>query len=65
MCFTIMRGEHLAGVWKSRFRSGYWLDVSTEYRDALRLKELEMMGGVLNQTQITEQLKISNQYDLQ
>jgi hypothetical protein len=41
------------------------LDVSTEYRDALRLKELERMGGVLNQTQFTEWQKISNQYDLQ
>lgn len=41
------------------------LDVSSEYQDALRLKQLERMGGVLDQGQYTELLKISDKYDLQ
>lgn len=41
------------------------LDVSSEYRDATRLKQLERMGGVLDQSQYTEWLKISSKYDLQ
>jgi hypothetical protein len=41
------------------------MDVSREYRDAVRLKQLERMGGVLNQSEYTEWLKITNRYDLQ
>ncbi|MCK9592925.1 MAG: hypothetical protein M0Q91_13050 [Methanoregula sp.] len=41
------------------------LDVSSEYRDATRLKQLERMAGVLDQSQYTEWLKITSKYDLQ
>jgi len=41
------------------------MDVSAEYRDASRLKQLERLGGVLDQSQNTELLKLLNKYDLQ
>jgi hypothetical protein len=41
------------------------MDVSPEFRDASRLKQLERLGGVLNQMQYTELQKISNKYDMQ
>lgn len=41
------------------------MDVSPEFRDASRLKQLERLGGVLNQVQYTELQKISNKYDMQ
>jgi hypothetical protein len=41
------------------------LDVSTEYRDAQRLKQLEKMRGFLNQSQSVEWEQISTTYDLQ
>jgi hypothetical protein len=41
------------------------LDVSNEYRDAVRLKQLEGMGTVLDQTNYAEWLRISNNYNLQ
>jgi hypothetical protein len=40
------------------------LDVSTEYGDAMRMKQLEEMGGNLNQSYRTELAKISDKYDL-
>ena len=40
------------------------MDVSTEYGDAMRMKQLEEMGGNLNQSYRTELLKISDKYDL-
>jgi hypothetical protein len=41
------------------------LDVSSEYRDATRMKQLEAMGTVLDQSHYAEWLRISNKYDLQ
>ncbi|MDD5189137.1 MAG: hypothetical protein PHF57_13105 [Methanoregula sp.] len=41
------------------------LDVSTEYRDAVRMKQLESMGEVLDEMYYYEWLRISNFYDLQ
>lgn len=41
------------------------LDVSTEYRDAVRMKQLESMGQVLDQTSYYEWSRITNYYDLQ
>jgi hypothetical protein len=41
------------------------LDLSNEYRDAVRMKQLEAMGTVLDQTNYAEWLRISNNYDLQ
>ena len=41
------------------------LDVSQEYRDATRLKQLEAMGEVLDQTNYYDWARISNYYDLQ
>jgi len=49
---------HLKGGNKS-------LDVSTEYQDATRMKQLEAMGTVLDQSHYAEWLRISNNYDLQ
>ena len=40
------------------------LDVSTEYGDAMRMKQLEEMGGNLNQSYRAELVKISEKYDL-
>jgi hypothetical protein len=40
------------------------LDVSTEYGDAMRMKQLEKMGGSLNQSYRAELSKISEKYDL-
>jgi len=40
------------------------LDVSAEYSDALRMKQLEEMGGSLNQSYRAELVKISDKYDL-
>ena len=40
------------------------LDVSAEYNDAIRMKQLEEMGGNLNQSYRTELAKISDKYDL-
>jgi hypothetical protein len=40
------------------------LDVSTEYGDARRMKQLEQMGGNLNQSYRAERTKISDTYDL-
>ena len=40
------------------------LDVSTEYGDARRMKQLEQMGGNLNQSYRVELAKISDTYDL-
>jgi hypothetical protein len=40
------------------------LDVSTEYGDARRMKQLEQMGGSLNQSYRAELSKISGKYDL-
>jgi hypothetical protein len=40
------------------------LDVSTEYGDARRMKQLEQMGGSLNQSYRVELAKISDKYDL-
>jgi hypothetical protein len=40
------------------------LDVSTEYSDARRMKQLEAMGGSLNQSYRAELSKISDTYDL-
>ena len=40
------------------------MDVSTEYGDAMRMKQLEEMGGNLNQSYRAELLKISDKYDL-
>jgi hypothetical protein len=48
---------HLSGGKKA-------LDVSTEYGDARRLKQLEHMGGNLNQSYQAELSKISDKYDL-
>lgn len=41
------------------------LDVSMEYRDAIKMKQLEAMGEVLDQSHYAEWLTISNNYDLQ
>jgi hypothetical protein len=41
------------------------LDVSTEYRDAIKMKQLEGRGEVLDQSHYAEWLMISNNYDLQ
>jgi len=41
------------------------LDVSPEFRDASRLKQLERLGGVLTQVQYMELQKISSKYDMQ
>jgi hypothetical protein len=41
------------------------LDVSTEYRDAIKMKQLQAMGETLDQSHYTEWLTISNNYDLQ
>jgi hypothetical protein len=41
------------------------LDVSTEYRDATEMKQLEAMGDVLDQSHYAEWLRISNYYDTQ
>jgi hypothetical protein len=40
------------------------LDISTEYRDALRLKQLEKTGRSMDTDEYNEWLKISNRYDL-
>jgi hypothetical protein len=40
------------------------LDISTEYRDALRLKQLEKTGRSMDMDEYNEWLKISNRYDL-
>jgi hypothetical protein len=40
------------------------LDVSAEYSDAIRMKQLEDMGGSLNQSYHAELAKISDKYDL-
>jgi hypothetical protein len=40
------------------------LDVSTEYGDAMRMKQLEEMGGNLNQSYRAELSKISEKYEL-
>ena len=40
------------------------LDVTTEYGDARRMKQLEAMGGNLNQSYRAELSKISDKYDL-
>jgi hypothetical protein len=40
------------------------LDVSAEYGDAMRMKQLEEMGGSLNQSYRAELAKISDKYDL-
>jgi hypothetical protein len=40
------------------------LDISPEYRDALRLKELEKTGKSMDMDEYNEWLKISNRYDL-
>jgi len=40
------------------------LDVSAEYGDAMRMKQLEEMGGSLNQSYRAELSKISDKYDL-
>ena len=40
------------------------LDVSAEYSDAMRMKQLEGMGGSLNQSTRAELSKISEKYDL-
>ena len=40
------------------------LDVSAEYGDAMRMKQLEEMGGNLNQSYRAELSKISDKYDL-
>jgi len=40
------------------------MDVSTEYGDALRLKQLEGMGSSLNQSRRAELARISDKYDL-
>jgi hypothetical protein len=40
------------------------LDVSAEYSDAMRMKQLEEMGGSLNQSYHAELAKISDKYDL-
>ena len=47
---------HLSGGRKA-------LDVSTEYGDAMRMKQLEEMGGNLNQSYRAELSKISEKYD--
>jgi hypothetical protein len=41
------------------------LDVSTEYRDAIKMKQLQAMGEVLDQSNYAEWLRLSNNYDLQ
>jgi uncharacterized protein involved in exopolysaccharide biosynthesis len=41
------------------------LDVSTEYRDAIKMKQLEARGQVLDQSHYAEWLRISNYYDTQ
>jgi hypothetical protein len=41
------------------------LDVSTEYRDAMEMKQLEAMGLVLDQSHYAEWLRLSNYYDTQ
>jgi len=41
------------------------LDVSTEYRDAIKMKQLQAMGEVLDQSHYAEWLRLSNNYDLQ
>jgi hypothetical protein len=41
------------------------LDVSTEYRDAIKMKQLEGMGEVLDQSHYAEWLTLTNNYDLQ
>ena len=48
---------HLSGGRKA-------LDVSMEYNDALRMKQLEKMGGNLNQSYRAEFAKISDKYNL-
>jgi hypothetical protein len=48
---------HLSGGRKA-------LDVSMEYNDALRMKQLEKMGGNLNQSYRAELAKISDKYNL-
>jgi len=40
------------------------LDVSAEYGDAMRMKQLEEMGGNLNQSYRAELSRISDTYDL-
>jgi len=40
------------------------MDVSAEYSDAMRMKQLEEMGGSLNQSYRAELVKISDKYDL-
>ena len=40
------------------------LDVSTEYGDAMRMRQLEEMGGTINQSYRVELSKISEKYDL-
>jgi hypothetical protein len=41
------------------------LDVSTEYRDAIKMKQLHAMGKVLDHSNYTEWLRLTNNYDLQ
>jgi hypothetical protein len=41
------------------------LDLSTEFQDANRMKQLDAMGQVLDQSHYAEWLRISNKYDLQ
>jgi hypothetical protein len=48
---------HLSGGRKA-------IDLSTEYGDAKRMKQLEEMGGNLNQSYRAELAKISEKYDL-
>jgi hypothetical protein len=48
---------HLSGGEKA-------MDVSTEYSDAMRMKQLGEMGGNLNQTYRAELIRISEKYDL-
>jgi hypothetical protein len=48
---------HLNGGKKS-------LDVSSEYNDAIKMKQLESMGTVLDQYHYAEWLQITNKYDL-
>jgi hypothetical protein len=40
------------------------LDVSTEYGDAMRMKQLMEMGGNLNQSYRAELSRITDKYDL-
>lgn len=49
---------HLNGGKKS-------LDVITEYNDAIKMKQLEKMGDVLDQNHYSEWMRISNNYDTQ